>query len=202
MANQIKELFGRMPDDLEAFALASQIAQAEALKFFIESTRLRKWRTTGILWWNVIDGWPQFSDAVVDYYFGRKLAYHYIQRCQHPVCLIIGEAGVGKYLPIVVCNDTRVAAEIHYRIWDTQDDERLAAGAFTVPPNQNWQIGRLRTYVGEQRLYLIQWQLNGRSFGNHYLAGAPPISLDRYRSWLQEIASLPEPFSARDVARQ
>ncbi len=40
MANQIRELFGVIPDDLDAFALASQISQAEAKKFFIESTRL------------------------------------------------------------------------------------------------------------------------------------------------------------------
>ena len=50
-----------------------RVWKAEAKKFFIESARLRKWRTSGILWWNVIDGWPQFSDAVVDYYFGKKL---------------------------------------------------------------------------------------------------------------------------------
>ena len=72
MANQVRELFGVVPDDLETFALASQITQAEAKKYFIEMTRLRKWRTSGILWWNVIDGWPQFSDAVVDYYFERQ----------------------------------------------------------------------------------------------------------------------------------
>ena len=60
-------------------------------KFFIESTRLRKWQTSGILWWNLLDGWPQFSDAVVDYYFGKKLAYHYIRRAQRPVCVFISE---------------------------------------------------------------------------------------------------------------
>ena len=26
------------------------------------------WRRTGIIWWNVIDGWPQISDAVMDWY--------------------------------------------------------------------------------------------------------------------------------------
>ncbi|HHY97696.1 MAG TPA: glycoside hydrolase family 2, partial [Firmicutes bacterium] len=73
MANQIKEMFGEIPDNLEDFALASQISQAEAKKFFIEMTRLHKWRRTGIIWWNMLDGWPQFSDAIVDYYFGKKL---------------------------------------------------------------------------------------------------------------------------------
>jgi Beta-galactosidase/beta-glucuronidase len=200
MSNQIKELFGHVPDDLESFALASQIAQAEALKFFIESTRLRKWRTSGILWWNVIDGWPQFSDAVVDYYFGRKLAYHYIRRCQKPVCLIIGEPGAGKYLPIVACNDTRQEAEIRYQIWDAEGGQILIAGTFVVPPNQNWQVDRLRTYASQQQLYLLRWEMGSLIFGNHYLVGHAPVSLDRYRGWLPTIAALTEPFSASNVA--
>jgi len=68
------------------------VVQAEALKFFVESTRLRKWYTSGILWWNLLDGWPQFSDAVVDYYFAKKLAYHYLWRAQRPLLLCLSEA--------------------------------------------------------------------------------------------------------------
>jgi len=201
MADQVRELFGFIPDDLETFGLASQITQAEAKKFFIESTRLRKWRTSGILWWNVIDGWPQFSDAVVDYFFGKKLAYHYIWRVQRPVCVIIGEPGSGKYLPVMVSNDTRSPAEIRYRVRDADSGEMIAEGVFTVPANQNWQVDRIRTYVSEQRLYLITWEVGGRTYGNHYLVGHPPIPLDRYRVWLDAIAALPRPFDPGRVAQ-
>ncbi len=201
MANQVREFLGEIPDDLETFALASQITQAEAKKFFIESTRLRKWRTSGVLWWNVLDGWPQFSDAVVDYYFAPKLAYHYIRRVQQPVCVIIGEQGPDKYLPVVVANDSLQAAEVSYRIWDADSRETVAQGAFTAPANENWQVARIRTYAGDQRLYLIQWTVGGQAFGNHYLAGQPPVSLARYRRWLEAIASLPRPFDAEAVAR-
>lgn len=201
MANQVRELFGHVPDDLESFALASQISQAEAKKFFIESTRLRKWRTSGILWWNVIDGWPQFSDAIVDYYFGKKLAYQYIKRVQRPVCLVIGEAGPGKYLPVVVCNDSREQAEGSYEIKDGDTGDVLAAGDFRVPANQNWQVARLRTFASDQRLYLATWTIGNVVYGNHYVAGLPPLSLERYRSWLALIAALPPSFDAESVAR-
>ena len=197
MANQIRELFGMIPEDLETFALASQITQAEAKKFFIESTRLRKWRTSGILWWNVIDGWPQFSDAVVDYYFGKKLAYHYIWRAQRPVCVIVGESGAEKYLPVVIANDTSVPAEVHYRVWAAGGGDTLLEGVATVPPNENRQVGRLRTYASDQRLYLIQWSVDGETYGNHYLSGTPPFTLAQYRAWLPAIAALPRVF---DVA--
>ena len=200
MADQVQELFGVIPGDLETFALASQITQAEAKKFFIESARLRKWRTSGILWWNVIDGWPQFSDAVVDYYFGKKLAYHFIRRAQRPVCVIVGEPGPGKYLSVVVSNDRREAADVRYRLWDADSGQTEAEGKFLAPAGQSWQVARVRTYASDQRLYLIEWQVNGEACGNHYLAGSPPFSLERYRAWLPAIAALPRPFDPGQVA--
>ncbi len=68
MARQVRELFGFIPEDLDTFAYASQVSQAEAFKFFIEMFRSAKWRRTGIIWWNLLDGWPQISDAVVYLY--------------------------------------------------------------------------------------------------------------------------------------
>jgi len=199
MANQVQELFGHVPEDLDDFILASQMTQAEAKKFFIESTRLRKWRTTGLLWWNVLDGWPQFSDAVVDYYFGKKLAYHYIRRSQVPVCVMIGEPGSGKYLPVVVANDSREEATLHYRIWDAETGETLLDDSFTSPPNQNWQVGRIRTFASQQRLYLIEWKIDQRTFGNHYLSGTPPFNLDQCKRWLKMIAGLEPVFDFNEV---
>lgn len=35
-------------------------------------------------------GCPQFSDAVVDYYFTKKLAFSYIKRSQNPLCFYDG----------------------------------------------------------------------------------------------------------------
>ncbi len=201
MADQVRELFGAIPDDLETFALASQITQAEAKKFFVESARLRKWHTSGVLWWNVIDGWPQFSDAVVDYYFARKLAYHYLWRVQRPVCIVVGEPGPDKYLPVVVSNDSREAAEVAYRIWDADSQETVAKGTFVAPANQNWQVARIRTFTSDTRLYLITWEVAGQAFGNHYLAAQPPLALAHYRRWLAAIAALPRPFDATAVAR-
>ena len=201
MADQVRELFGSIPEDIEAFALASQITQAEAKKFFIESTRLRKWRTSGLLWWNVIDGWPQFSDAIVDYYFAKKLAYEYIWRAQRPVVLVIGEPGTGKHLPVVVCNDSLQPAEVRYEVSEADGGQVVASGTVQVPANQNWQVARLRTFASDQRLYLLTWETGGQTYGNHYLAGRPPFALARYQDWLKAIAALPRAFDPAAVAR-
>jgi beta-mannosidase len=199
MSNQIRELFGEIPNNMDDYVLASQICQAEAIKYFIESTRLRKWHTSGILWWNLIDGWPQFSDAIVDYYYSKKLAYYYVKRVQQPVSIILGEPGGDSYLPIIMCNDSSRYAEGSYRIWDGDSGEVVAEDSFQSPTNQNWQLGRIRSFTSEHRLYLIEWIENGKSFGNHYMVGSPPINLQRYRDWLPAIAKLSNSFDIRRI---
>ncbi|PIX46176.1 MAG: hypothetical protein COZ57_13300 [Armatimonadetes bacterium CG_4_8_14_3_um_filter_66_20] len=200
MADQIYELFGVAPDNLADFALASQISQAEAKKFFVEITRLRKWRRTGVLWWNVLDCWPQFSEAIVDYYYGKKLAYHYLRRVQQPVCLMIDEPE-SWHCRVVAGNDSRQPAEGRFRIWDADSGETLLEGEFRTQANENQELGRLRLSHGDQRLFLLEWEVAGRTFGNHYLLGTPPVSLARYRAWLEAIASLPDGFEAASIAK-
>ena len=200
MANQVKELFGVEPASLEEFALASQISQAEAKKFFIEQFRLGKWRRTGIIWWNMLDGWPQFSDAVVDYYFARKLAYHYIKRVQMPFCIMVDEPA-DWHCRVVAGNDTRREAAGPFRIWDADSGEVLLEGRFAAKANENAVLGSIRVSHGEHRLYLIEWELDGCKHGNHYLLGKPPISLPRYVGWLRQIAGLPDGFDSAKVAK-
>ncbi|MFD2611359.1 glycoside hydrolase family 2 protein [Paenibacillus gansuensis] len=202
MADQIREMFGEVPDNLESFIVASQISQAEAKKFFIEMTRIKKWRRTGIIWWNMLDGWPQFSDAVVDYYFGKKLAYHYIRRVQQPVCIMIDEPD-NWHVSVVVGNDSRQAAKGTYRVWDADSGDTLLEGAFTVSLNENRTLGSIRISHADHRLFLIEWTLDGtgRTLGNHYLLGFPGFSLERYCKWLPNIAGLIHDFDAAEVGQ-
>lgn len=193
MADQIRELFGIIPDNIEDFIIASQISQAEALKFFIERTRLEKWHTTGIIWWNMMDGWPQFSDAIVDYYFGKKLAYYYIKRVQQPVCIMISEPE-NWYVKVVAGNDSNEDVEGYYRIWDADTNETLLEGTFKTNANQNAKLGKISVSRGDKRLFLIEWDLGGRKFGNHYLLGYPPFSLEQSKKWLKKISLLQDSF--------
>lgn len=70
--SQVETLFGKAESDLADFVKESQISQAEAKKYFIERFRIGKWRRTGILWWNLVDGWAQVSDAIVDWSLHQK----------------------------------------------------------------------------------------------------------------------------------
>ena len=193
MADQIKELFGVYPDNINDFILASQISQAEAKKFFIEMMRLKKWRASGIIWWNMIDGWPQFSDAVVDYYFNPKLAYHYIKRVQQPVCIMIQEPE-DWHVTASVGNDTMRDVLGCFHIKDADSQEIMLDGNFCAKANETISLGKFRISRSDHRLLLIQWTIQGKTYGNHYLLGSPPFSLEQYRAWLTMIAQMGEPF--------
>ena len=200
MAKQIAEMFDRVPETLEDYALASQICQAEAKKFFVEMVRLRKWRRTGVLWWNLVDGWPQFSDAVVDYYLGKKLAYHYLKRVQQPICLMVDEPEAW-HVRLVVGNDSRAAASGLFTVRDADTAEIISSGDFESPANENRELARIPISRGRQMLWLMEWTAGGAKGANHALIGTPPFSLERYRAWLGAIAALDGAFDAKRVAQ-
>ena len=180
MARQTKELFGIVPDELESFAFASQCVQAEAKKFFIELFRSGMWRRTGIIWWNIIDGWPQFSDAIVDYYFERKLAYDYIKRSQRNICLIFKEPeNWGQTL--VAANSTRESSELKFTVTDVESGTVLLSGEKHLEANCATELGRISFSMGDKKLYLIEWNDRFGKGVNHYLAGMPPFDLEWYK---------------------
>ncbi|MBC7320950.1 glycoside hydrolase family 2 [bacterium] len=185
MANQIKELFDIIPENIEDFILASQITQAEAKKFFIERARLSD-DICGIIWWNVIDCWPQISDAIVDYYFSKKLAYYYIKRVQEPFCIMITEPE-SWYVKIVGVNDTLAEKKGTYRVYDVETEEELSSGKFLLSPLSKKVLDKIRISRGEQRLFIIEWEIDSKKFFNHYLLGNPPFNLARYKEWLKII---------------
>jgi len=200
MARQVRALFGQVPDTLADFALASQATQAEALKFFVENTRQRKWRTSGLLWWNLVDGWPQFSDAVVDYYYARKLAYHYLWRVQRPVLIFVADPPHApsntsmREWTVVLSNDSLVTVSGVYRIWDADTQQTLAGGGFTSQANENRSLATLVLDDAVPRLLLIEWRIGDKVFGNHTLHHRPPLAFEQYRAWLPAIAALPRQF--------
>jgi len=185
MANQVGLLFGQVPDSLDEFILASQISQAEALKFFVERFRLGKWRRTGILWWNLRDGWPVISDAVVDYYNRRKLAYAYLKRVQTDVCAMLGEAEAGFH-PLVVVNDTRSAVHGSVMVRDVDSERILWSGEMVVEANGVARMGTVAT-AQSAAMWRIEWRVGTVAGTNHYLAGPRPYSLGAFRGWLGKI---------------
>lgn len=134
MTNQVKLVFGEVPKELDDFIFASQSVQAEAMKFFVEMWRGDKPERSGIIWWNIRDGWPILSDAVVDYYNSKKLAYYFIQNVQHNACVFINDAQDNMH-PLVAVNDTRQPAEGSVEVIDVASGDRIYKGSFSIEAN-------------------------------------------------------------------
>ncbi len=191
MASHLKVLFGEsVPDGLTDFALASQISQAEAFKYFIERFRCGKWERTGIIWWNLLDGWPQFSDAVVDYYFIKKLAYFVIKRCQEPVCVLMRDSKTPAGLPVLcAANETPVEKTAAYRVTDVKSGTLAAEGTVVIPRFSTVTVGEV-PLTGEQTLLLIEYDTDGKTLVNHYLCGEPPYDFAQVVAWYRNAGLL------------
>ena len=187
MVLQAHMLFGDVATDLATFALESQCAQAEGLKFIVEHCRSRKFAgKTGVLWWNVRDGWPLISDAVVDYYGRKKQAYDYICRAQRDVLAMVDENG-----DILVVNDLLRPVKGHVTLTDAETGKTLFDGDYSCGANAVVKAGAVR-FTG-QGVAKIRYSVEGdaESYDSHYLYGGPTqkyvgekkISFADYRRW-------------------
>ena len=186
MINQQNLLFGSCPSDLEQFVFGSQVVQAEAMKYFVEFWRGQKFAPkTGIIWWNVKDGWPDISDAVVDYYFNRKLAFDYIRNVQRSVCCLIMDAQDGMH-PLVAVNDTAEPVDGTLRVTDIAGGRTVCRMKYHVDANSRTVLPGIPEKAGCQGVYLITYTVGEEEFHNHYLYGTAPFSLSDYCSWMEK----------------
>lgn len=163
MTRQVERLFGYVPEDLDEYVRLSQISQAEAFKFFIEHSRIMKWHRSGIIWWNLIDGWPQISDAVVDWYGRKKLAYDFIKKSQQPFCIMCDEPENGK-IDVYAVNDLRNEVNVSYEIHRKSDNSIICSGMVSVKSDDKAVISSVDAVSDT---YLLSWT-GDVSGTNHY----------------------------------
>ncbi len=184
MHKQVRQLFGNVPNEICEYVIASQISQAEAKKFFIERVRAKTDTMGGIIWWNLLDGWPQMSDAVVDYYFTKKLAYNYIKRSSRPILAFVGEMASWGY-PVLVADGTDKKADVNVKITDIKTQKVLFSGQCTVLPNHCARVGFVPMMYSDKGMFLIEFAVNGDRFINTYLYGSPPFDLETYKAFMK-----------------
>lgn len=119
----------RYPNSFDDLLYASQLMQAEAIRYGVEHWRRNRGRCMGAIIWQLNDIWPVASWASIDYY-GRWKALHYAaKRFFAPVMISAEEEGelsqnpkINEYHPapleksfrLNVCNETLrdVAGEV------------------------------------------------------------------------------------------
>lgn len=75
------------PTNLPALLYASQLNQAEAIKYCVEHLRRNRGRCMGTLYWQLNDIWPTASWASIDYYGRYKALQYYSKRFYTPVII-------------------------------------------------------------------------------------------------------------------
>ena len=81
---RVEALFGRI-NSIEDFVKASQWLQAEGLRYAVEATRRRKFRTAGAIPWQFNEPWPNASCTnVLDCYGRPKPAYWTVRTAYAP----------------------------------------------------------------------------------------------------------------------
>lgn len=185
MTSQLNYLFGKEPENLDEYARMSQISQAEAKKFFVESFRSRRGKRTGLIWWNIMDCWPQISDAVVDYYFCRKLAYFFIRRSQQPVCLMMDDHT--NELVLYGVSEKSETIRVTFQIWDVENGKTVAEGESMLAGQASTSLYPIRD-DGAHHFYAIEWETeDGEKGTNHYLQGKVPYSYEWYLNCLEKL---------------
>lgn len=188
LVNQIKNMFGEEPSSLEDFVFASQATQAEALKFFLEMWRARKWDDkTGMIWWNLHEGWPNINTGLVDYYGNKKLAYYYMKATELPASAFINDYDGTAQL--IVANDTRSPIAGDIKVTDVESGQTVFNGNYTVAANGRADVADIEVPAGAGVL-LIEYTVGGEHRTNHFLYGKAPFKLADYRKWMKK-AKLP-----------
>lgn len=183
---RMKALFGDGEQALDDIAKASQIFQAEAFKFMIERFRIRKVTHGGLIWWNLLDGWPQISDAVVDYYFTKKLAYDYIKNSQQPLCLMFDEPTHDNKINLFAANEIPEDKTFTYKVTRIDDDTIVATGEATINAGGILKLDAVTVDPNKKEMFLIEWECNGNSGRNHFINNIRGINYNTYINFLNK----------------
>ena len=81
------------PNDFDTLLYASQLLQAEAIRYGVEHWRRHRGRCMGAIYWQLNDIWPVASWASVDYYGRWKALHYYARRFFAPLMISCEEVG-------------------------------------------------------------------------------------------------------------
>ena len=89
------------PNEFGTLLYATQLLQAEAIKYGVEHLRRNRGRCMGTLYWQLNDIWPVASWASIDYYGRYKALHYYAKRFYSPVMISCCETGEKTTRPVV-----------------------------------------------------------------------------------------------------
>jgi beta-mannosidase len=135
------------PARFDTLVYASQLLQAEAIKYGVEHFRRNRGRCMGAVYWQLNDIWPVASWSSIDYFHRWKALQYYAKRFFAPLMISCHEEGLltqdlnvnaqnkqyEKSFHLCVANETREERKTEVR-WEIRDNTArvLESGRETV----------------------------------------------------------------------
>lgn len=91
--NYMEQVF-LYPNNMDTLIYASQLLQAEAIRYGVEHFRRNRGRCMGTIYWQLNDCWPVASWSSIDYYGRWKALHYFARRFFAPVMLSCEEEGL------------------------------------------------------------------------------------------------------------
>ena len=114
------------PTDFDTLLYASQLLQAEAIRYGVEHFRRNRGRCMGTVVWQLNDCWPVASWSSIDYYGRWKALHYYEKRFFAPVLLSCEEEGVLTQDSNVNAQPYEVRKSIRLNVAnETREDKKL-----------------------------------------------------------------------------
>ena len=120
------------PGDFNILLYASQLLQAEAIRYGVEHFRRNRGRCMGAVYWQLNDCWPVASWSSIDY-FGRWKALHYAaKRFFSPVLLSCQEEGFLTQKANINAEPYEMEKSVQFNISNETREEKKLTLVWTV----------------------------------------------------------------------
>ncbi len=102
--------------NFDSIVYLTQLNQAEAIKTGVEHWRNRKYKTAGVLYWQINDSWPVFSWASIDYFKRPKALYFYTKRFYNQL-LAIAKNKDEKIIISLINDGIKIEVDLEFQLW-------------------------------------------------------------------------------------
>ncbi|MBO5551101.1 MAG: glycoside hydrolase family 2 protein [Lachnospiraceae bacterium] len=123
------------PNDLDTLIYASQLLQAEAIRYGVEHFRRNRGRCMGTVYWQLNDCWPVASWSSIDYFGRWKALHYYAKRFYSPFMISCEEEGLLTQSLNVNAEPFEVEKSIRLSVSNESLSERSAAVSWQLRDN-------------------------------------------------------------------
>ncbi|MDR2485068.1 MAG: glycoside hydrolase family 2 protein [Treponema sp.] len=172
------------PNSFDTLLYASQLLQAEAIKYGVEHFRRHRGRCMGAVYWQLNDIWPAASWSSIDYYGRWKALHYFAKRFFQPLMISCHEEGIltqnpnanaqprtiEKSFRLAVANETGAGKKV-VAAWEIRNNAAVVLRKETV----SLAVGALSS-VWLDKVEVPDIALNDEYLSYHLYEGETPVS--------------------------